>query len=239
MIDSPRVSIITSVYKCSDFLFEFFLDVKRQSIFTECELLIIDANEDVDNEDYKIISQFLSLPNIKYKHVGKCSVYEAWNIGVKLAKSEIVTNWNTDDRRKWNSLGYQVEYLENNKDVDLCYGELKVSNIKNETFEYCNSNQYWPTYEGTLENQLLHNSPHCLPVWRKDIHDRFGMFNESYFSAADYDMWFRILKGGGKMKKLKEEVGLYYANPNSISRKSSTYDKAVQEVVSVREIYNT
>lgn len=237
MIDSPRVSIITSVYKCSDFLFEFFLDVKRQSIFTECELLIIDANEDVDNEDYKIISQFLSLPNIKYKHVGKCSVYEAWNIGIKLAKSEILTNWNTDDRRKWNSLGYQVEYLENNKEVDLCYGLLKISNCKNELFEDCNTGKVWASLDGNLENQLKHNSPHCMPVWRKDVHDKFGMFDESYFSASDYDMWFRILKGGGNLKKLDKLVGVYYENQKSISRNRKTLEKAMDEVRSVVEKY--
>lgn len=238
MIDSSRVSVITSVFKASEFLFDFFLDLKRQSIFPECEVLILDANEDVDNEDYKIISQFSSLPNIKYKHVGKCSVYEAWNKAVKLSKAPIITNWNVDDRRSVSSLEYQVNYLEKNKDVDLCYGTLKISNKKNEIFEDCKSNRFWPTYEGTLENQLKHNSPHCLPVWRKDVHDRFGMFDESYFSASDYDMWFRILQGGGNLKKLDETVGVYYENSKSISRNSKTLEKALKEVFSLRKKYS-
>ena len=238
MINSPRVSIITSIYKASEFLFDFLLDVKRQSIFPNSEVLILDANEDQDNEDFKIISKFEGIPNFKYTHIGKCSVYEAWNKGVELARSPIITNWNVDDRRCVSSLEHQVNFLENNKNIDLCYGQLKISNTKNETFEDCNSNRFWPTLEGTLENQLRHNSPHCLPVWRKDVHDRFGMFDESYFSASDYDMWFRILKGGGNLKKLDEVVGVYYENSKSISRNRKTIDEALNEVFSLRKKYS-
>ena len=77
-----------------------------------------------------------------------------------------------------------------------------------------------------------------MPVWRKDVHDRFGMFDESYFSASDYDMWFRILKGEGKLKKLDRLVGIYYENPKSISRNIKTLEKALNEVVSVRKKYS-
>lgn len=234
---SPRVSVITSVYNSSEFLFDFFIDLKKQSIFSECEVLILDANISPESEDSKIISKFSDLPNIKYNYIGECSVYEAWNKGIRLSQAPIVTNWNTDDRRKWNSLEYQVDFLEQNEDIDLCYGVLKISNTKNESFEDCKTNKLWATLEGNIENQLKHNSPHCLPVWRKNIHERFGFFNESYFSASDYDMWFRILKGGGKIQKLDEIVGVYYENPNSISRNRSTYQKAIKEVQLIKNLY--
>lgn len=237
MSTSPRLSVLVSVYKCSDFLTEFFLDIQKQTIFSEVEFLILDANEQKDSEDFQVISQFLHLQNLKYFHIGKCSLYEAWNKGIKLSKSNFITNWNTDDRRKSDSLEYQVQYLELNKDVDLCYGDLKISYTKNENFEDCNTNKFWPTFEGTLENQLRHNSPHCMPVWRKDVHERFGLFDESYFCASDYDMWFRILIGGGKMRKINKLVGLYYANPNSISMNKENHAKAVEEVVKVRNTY--
>ena len=237
MPDSPRVSIITSVYNSSEFLFDFFLDLKKQSIFSECEVLILDANKNKASEDLNIINKFLDLPNIKYFYIGQCSVYEAWNKGIQIAKAPIITNRNTDDRRKWNSLEYQVKFLEDNNDIDLCYGSLKVSNTKNEDFENCKTNRLWTTLEGTIENQLKHNSPHCLPVWRKSVHDKFGLFDEYYFSAADYDMWFRILKGGGKIQKLYELVCVYYENPNSISRNRSTYEKAIKEVQLVKSFY--
>lgn len=231
----PRVSVLTSIFKASDFLFDFLVDAKRQSIFTESEFLLLDANE--DDNDYEIIRQFLDYKNFKYIKIGKCSIYEAWNKGIELSSSKILTNWNVDDRRSYDSLEFQVKFLEENENVDVCYGPVLISEKPNEIFEFCDSKRIWPVFDGTLENQLKHNSPHCLPVWRKSIHDRFGMFDTNYFSAGDYDMWFRVLKNGGTLSKLDKIVGLYYENPVSISRNSKTIEKALYEVSSIHEKY--
>tara|TARA_R110001632_G_scaffold60003_2_gene145773 strand:+ start:265 stop:975 length:711 start_codon:yes stop_codon:yes gene_type:complete len=234
----PKVSIITSIFKASDFLFDFLTDVKRQSIFPDIEVLLLDANPDGYKDDKEIIKPFLHLKQFKYYKINQCNVYEAWNQGIDLASSDIISNWNTDDRRKVNSLKTQVDFLNKNTDVDVCYGPVLLSNEPNEIFEFCQSQSSWPVLDGTLENQLKHNSPHCLPVWRKSIHERFGLFDSSYFSAADYDMWFRVLKGGGKLGKIDELIGLYYENPNSISRNKNNYDKAFKEVQQITAKYS-
>lgn len=231
----PRVTVLASIYKSSEFLFNFLLDIKKQNILSQMEILFLDANP--DDSDLEIIKPFLYYSNFKHIKVENSTVYEAWNRGVKLANSDIITNWNCDDRRAYGSLEKQVKFLEDNKDIDVCYGNLKISNKANESFSDCKSNRYWPVLEGTLENQLKHNSPHCLPVWRKSIHERFGMFNTKYFSAADYDMWFRVLEGGGKLGKMDEVVGLYYENPTSISRNKKTLSRAISEVNEVRSKY--
>jgi hypothetical protein len=231
-----RASIITSIYNSSEFLYHFLIDAKRQTIFNDCEFLLLDCNVDNDN-DYEIIKPFLSFDNFKYHKLDKCGVYEAWNQGIDLSSSNILTNWNTDDRRAFNSLEKQVVFMEANQDCDVCYGPTLISEVANEVFEFCTSTIYYPALEGTLENQLAHNSPHCLPVWRKSIHERFGKFDTKYFSAADYDMWFRILKGGGKISALKEYVGVYYKNPIGISSNKRTLEKAMNEVLEIRKKY--
>lgn len=234
----PKVSIITSIYKGRDFLFDFLLDVKRQSIFPDLEVLLLDANEDGDDADYKTIKPFLPLSPFKYHKIGKCNVYKAWNLGIDLSTSDYLSNWNIDDRRSVRSLKTQSEFLDDNLDIDVCYGSLKLGFKPNENFEFCSSTKVWQALDGTKENLLIHNSPHALPMWRKSIHNRFGKFNSSYFSAADYDMWFRVLKGGGKLGKIDDLLGVYYENPNSISRKKETLEKAANEVMEVRQKYS-
>jgi hypothetical protein len=233
---SYRVSVITSIYKSEKFLFDWFLDIKRQSIFSEAEFILLDCND--DDADLATIESFLPSSNIKYHKLGFCSVYEAWNKGIELSSSNLLTNWNTDDRRSISSLSKQVSFLEQNDDVDVCYGPTIISNIPNELFEHCSSEFMFPSLEGSLENLLEHNSPHCLPVWRKSIHERFGLFDTSYFSAADYDMWFRVLKGGGKIAPIEEVVGLYYENPNGVSTNSKSLDRALEEVFNIRDKYS-
>jgi hypothetical protein len=232
---SYRVSVITSIYRSQKFLFDWFLDIKRQSIFPECEFILLDCNN--DDFDFSIIEKFLPSANIKYHKLGYCSVYEAWNKGVELSSSNLLTNWNTDDRRSSDSLSKQVLFLENNADVDVCYGPTLITNVPNEIFEFCQSDLIHPVLESSIENLLKHNSPHCLPMWRKSIHDRFGLFDTSYFSASDYDMWLRVLFGGGKMHPIEDIVGLYYRNPSGISSSSSSLDRALKEVFSIRKKY--
>jgi len=230
-----RVSVIVSIFKAGKFIDHFLQDIKRQSIFHECEFLLLDAGSP-DNETLSI-EPYLSFNNIRHVNIGNCSVYEAWNKGVELSTSDLLTNWNTDDRRSYNSLQKQVEFLESNLDSDVCYGQTIITHKENEFFEFCQSKEIYPALDGTLENQLIHNSPHCLPVWRKSIHDKFGLFDISYFSGADYDMWFRVLKGGGKLSKMDITSGLYYRNPLGISSNQDTLRKAVDEVILIRNKY--
>jgi len=233
----PRVSVIVSIFKSKDFLFDLLKDIQRQTIFPEAEILLIDCNDESYKEDFEILSPFLSIKNFIYYKIDPCNVYHAWNIGVDCSTAPLLTNWNTDDRRAYNSLQYQVEYMEKNLDCDVCYGPTLISYIPNEIFEYCQSKEVFCALEGTLENQLQHNSPHCLPVWRKSIHERFGKFDENYFSAADYDMWFKVLKGGGSLQNLEKLIGVYYRNPIGISSSNNSFSKALDEVKQLREKY--
>lgn len=230
-----RVSVITSIFKGGKFIDHFLQDITKQTIFGECEFLLLDANSS-DNE-FESIKEYLNFPNIKYINIGNCSIYEAWNKGIELSSSELLTNWNLDDRRCRHSLKSQVEFLESNLYSDVCYGHTLISYNENESFENCRSMEIYPALDGTIENQLIHNSPHCLPVWRKSIHNRFGAFDTSYFSGSDYDMWFRVLKGGGVLSKLDIITGLYYRNPNGISSNQQNLRKAIEEVFQIREKY--
>lgn len=234
-MNKPRVSIITSIYKSSKFLFDFLLDVKRQSMFMDCEVLLLDANE--DNFDYKIIEPFLDIKNFKYLKINKCTVYEAWNIGIDISSSDILTNWNTDDRRSYNSLEKQVEFLENNHEYDGCYGPTIISEIENEIFENCKSKNIFHALEFNLENQLSHNSPHCMPVWRKSIHNICGKFDASYKSSGDYDMWMRVLKNNIKFKNIEEIVGIYYSNPLGLSTNPKFRQEVLQEELKIKNNY--
>jgi len=76
-----------------------------------------------------------------------------------------------------------------------------------------------------------------MPIWRRDLHDRFGYFNEKYMTASDTDMWLRACKGGAKMQFVNEVVGLYYENPNGISTNKEKLQELILEVNKVRDLY--
>lgn len=233
-----KLSIITSVFKAERFMRHFLSDVARQTMFSDCELILLNANSP-ENEE-KIIEEFASVypENTKYIKLDKTyNIYETWNKGVDAAKADILTNWNVDDRRFFNSLYLQYSEFEKDKDVDVVYGPTLTTYVENENPENCLSKEGFGCFEATMESMLVNNSPHCLPMWRKSVHDRFGYFDAKYPIAGDYEMWLRALKCGAKFKMISSLIGTYYRNPIGASSNPLTINKAMEEIAEIREQY--
>ena len=233
----PKVSLITSLYKAESFLEGFLKDVINQTIFNECELILLNANSPENERD--IIDPYLKEhDNIVYKELEEDpGVYAVWNIGVKMSQASLLTNANGDDRRHPLYLEKHQETLEANPDIDLVYANVLMTCQPNETLA---SNTTISTYEFpeySFLNLIKYNMPHCCPMWRKSLHDRYGYFKEDMVSAADFDMWLRAASDGSEFKKIDEILSLYYKNPCGVSTKSETLKQAVAEVVALREEY--
>jgi len=233
-----RVSIITSIFKCESFIQHFLEDVSRQTIFPDCELLLLNADSPENEEKYCLEFQRCFPNNVKYKKLDKrYTIYETWNMGADLGKADLLTNWNTDDRRVFDSLETQAEAMEADPSIDVCYGPTLTTYAPNENVEYCKAKDGFGCYEATLPLMLINNSPHCLPMWRKDLHSRFGYFDVKYPVAADYDLWLRALVGGAKLQMINKLIGSYYRNPTGNSSDPRNLEKALKEISEIRERY--
>ncbi len=223
MLQSPRLTIIVSIYNAEKFIRGFMDNLMEQTVLVDCQVLLLDA-QSTDNTA-SIIAEY-NHSSLEYVLLqDRLSIYETWNKGVALSKAPILTNWNADDRRKFDSLESQLLFLENNPSSDVCYGYTAWSYRANEKFEDANIYDLYPCYEVTAQSMMENNSPHCMPMWRKSLHDRFGLFNLEYPTAADFDFWMRCLEGGAKFSKLFETVGLYYFNPQGLSTNSQTSNR--------------
>ena len=66
------------------------------------------------------------------------------------------------------------------------------------------------------------NIPHCTPIWKREMHTKFGYFNEEDNGPyADYEFWLRILKNKARFYLIKEPMIIYYENQNSHNRRNS------------------
>lgn len=231
-----ELTVITSVFNSETFLDHFFKDIKRQTIFQDCEFLMLDANS-TDNSRRMILEQCLKHKNIHYCPAGDRNIYATWNLGVRLSNSEFLTNWNTDDRRLPNSLERQISILKEHTDCDLSYGRTLWVDMPNVNVEDCDPNNETPCFPATIASMMRFNSPHCLPVWRKSLHNEIGLFDDRFFSAGDYEMWMRALTLDYQFIMLDEVVGAYYRNPKGISSNPDNLDRAVAEVMEIRKLY--
>jgi glycosyltransferase involved in cell wall biosynthesis len=237
----PKISIITSVYDGDDYIDGFMEDITRQSIFKEkCELILINANSPGNEED--VINKYIKKypDNIVYRRLEEDpGIYAVWNMGVEISTGEYLTNANLDDRKSPDSLEYHAKTLCVNDDVDLVYADCYVTDTPNQKFE--DNDPSWRqlrpfAYTGK-ETLLKSNSPHNNPMWRKTLHDKYGIFNNEYFSAGDWEMWLRAAFAGSKFLCLNKILGLYYVNPTGISTNKETEKKKQKEEFSIFKTY--
>lgn len=228
-IKKPRVSIITSVYNGDEFIAGFLSDIVGQTIFKECELIIINANSPGNEEP--IIKYFCQhYPNIIYERLSfDPGLYGVWNYIIKKAHADLITNANIDDRRNPESLEMHARALEEDHSVDVVYSNIYLTHGANETFE--KNSRYARLNPGEFCPKRMGKClPGPQPMWRRSLHEKFGFFDESFLSAGDLEFWNRLTSQGVRFKKTPGESGLFYQNPHGLSTDPDSF-KAKQRAI--------
>mgnify|MGYP003121220334 CR=1 FL=1 len=238
--DLPKISLITSVYDGDEYIRPFLEDITKQTIFEDkCELILINANSPGNEEE--VIQEYLEKypDNIVYKRLDKDpGIYGVWNKAVGMASGEYLSNANLDDRKAPNSLERHARELYTNDDVDLVYADMIITDKPNETFEMNSSGgRKYNFPDFSLDNLRMTNMPHASPMWRKNYHDKYGLFDHEFRSAGDWEMWLRGASQGSKFKKINTILGLYYYNPTGISTNPENFSWKKEEEMKVFKKY--
>ena len=213
------VGVIVSLYRSEAFLPYFLESLKRQTIFTESQIYL--GAVQASDFELNLLNQFSSENSNVILEVFdyRAGIYEVWNHGVRQTTSQFLTNMNVDDLRRNDSLELQAQFLKTHKSIDVAYQDVYVS------FE---ANAEWALIEGVgLSTSLPHvslpmmnlgfNPPHNAPMWRRRVHDEVGLFDETFRSAGDFDLWVKAFIKGCKFLKMGEIHSSYYFNPEGIS----------------------
>lgn len=214
-IINPRVSIITSVFNGDEFIEGFMEDITHQTIFEQCELIIINANSPGIKEESIIFEYMKKFSNIIYVKLAEDpGLYSVWNLGIKLSRGIYLTNANVDDRLSVDSLERHAHALDKYPDVAMVYSDFYISNNANETFNQITSKKIFFLPEPN-KNCLCKAGNH--PMWRKSLHKNCGLFNGKYKGLGDWDMWIRFALQGAVFMKLPVLTGVWYHNPKGLS----------------------
>jgi glycosyltransferase involved in cell wall biosynthesis len=232
-----KVSSYCSFYNGEKFIKDYISDLLGQSFFENTEFIFLDCNSQ-QNEKQIILPLADEFKNIKYFKLSKDpGLYASWNIAVKKCSAPIITNWNIDDRKNKESVEILFNALNKDESLDLVYGYTYISQKPNEKYTDNSFDQIYPCEQYSLKGLIQNNSPHCMPMWRKRIHEKYGYFNENYKVASDADMWLRCAINGAKIKMINHPVGLYYHNPDGASTNPKKLKESIQEVSEMRKKY--
>lgn len=207
-----KVSLLISAYKAERFIEQKLDNLAEivthiQPIFiclkgsTTHELIL----EQVRSYHEKWVNPVLMVTNVIPP------LYEAWNYCLSRATAGYVSSSNTDDLVSPWAYDYLLSGIGNN---DFCYGQMTV-------VDQVSGRQVQTDIRKTSIMEMAYG---CyfgpFPIWRIDLHTRFGLFDESYQSAGDYEFFVRCMFGGAKVTYILQNVGTFLKRPDAISSPS-------------------
>lgn len=204
-------------------------DLVSQTVADRLEIVIVDAASPEYEE--KIIREFQQIhPNILYiRTPRRIGIYAAWNLAIRNASAPYVTPFSTNDRL--NSIAYEqlAVALDTNPDVMLVYGDTYLTATPHQTFDrHDRVGEYrWPPY--CYEFLVAANGVGPHPMWRRELHDAIGYFDERYVALGDQEFWLRI---GERFRMLHVPVvtGLYWESAEGISYQRQIADAEFRQI---------
>ena len=182
-----KVSIITVVYNNEDTIKDAIESVLNQT-YKNIEYIIIDGvSTDGTVEVIKSYGDKID----KFISEKDNGIYDAMNKGIKLASGDIVGILNSDDFYANNNIIEKVVKEFEDKKVDSVYGDLVYVNAK-DTNKIV---RYWKSkpYKKGLFTKGWHPA-HPTFFVKKEIYDKYGIFNLDFKIAADYELMLRFLE---------------------------------------------
>lgn len=223
-----KVSAIVSAYKAEKFMAACMEDLLNQ---TETSMQIVVVAK-AESQEARIAFEYAGKTNKEVAVVltpDVPTVYQAWNLGLDVAKGRYITNANTDDRHAPWAYRTMAEVLDGRPDIDLVYHNDFI------TWQEMTFDQFVEKYKGTelatqrevgqpgafvwpeYSRQGLSNGcyigPH--PMWRASLHQTYGQFLGTMRSAGDYEFWLRVSREANFLH-LPFVLGLYRGRTDGI-----------------------
>ncbi len=189
-----KISIITVCYNSEETIKDTLESVLAQT-YTNYEYLIVDG-ESKDNT-ISIVKEYEKKFKGKLKWISErdSGLYNAMNKGIKLATGDVIGIINSDDILAHNKVFERV--AESIVDYDGVYSNLLMldENLK-KAYRLFNSKN--------VSKKFGWQMPHPTLYIKKELYEKYGLFNEDFRIAADLDFMYRIIKQDTKLKYVND-----------------------------------
>jgi glycosyltransferase len=142
-------------------------------------------------------------------------IYDAMNKGLRMARGDVIGILNSDDYYASKDVLTRVAKVFERSDVDSCYGDLVYvdRHHPDKIVRYWQSGEYSPDlfYKGWMP-------PHPTFFTRRDVYAKYGNFDLSLGSSADYEIMLRFLLKKGISSTYIPKTLVYMRSGGASSR---------------------
>jgi len=208
---SVRISVITSLYNCTKYLQGYFDAVDKIENKTECEFILL--HNAPQKEELEIIEQKINgKPWFRHIIINKREgLYFTWNRGIQLSQGTYCAVWNVDDIRFPDSLFLQAKNLEENPNSGLVIGDIYGTDTYGKGSDRYYNNEHIIKNQNELYRSCIIT---CFPMWKREIHEAIGFFDEQFICAGDFDFQIRVARRY-EVEYVNKPLGIYLENTRS------------------------
>jgi glycosyltransferase involved in cell wall biosynthesis len=193
-----KVSVITAVFNRADTIGHAILSVRSQT-YGDVEHIIQDGNS--TDGTVQVIEQFAN-SRTQLVSTYDAGIYDAINRGIDRSSGDIIGLMHSDDFFAHVSVLEMVADAFSDPNVDGVYGDLQyvASNDPTRVIRHWRSERYkpWMLRYGWMP-------PHPTLYLRREVFERWGLYDTNFRIASDYDAMLRYLvKGQIKLAYIPE-----------------------------------
>lgn len=180
----PRVTVVIPTYNQAHFVTEAINSVLNQT-FQDFEIIVVDDGSTANTKE--ALKKFAG--KIEYIYQENRGNAVARNTGIQNTKGEFIAFLDHDDSWLPDKLSIQMDAFSKNNGVGLVYTDCVAYDEEKELPK--GDRDY---YSGWVFKHLFRRF-FALPsgvVCKKECFDKCGLFDESFPTSNDYDMWLRI-----------------------------------------------
>lgn len=195
MSNHPLVSVVIPTYGRSDLLVRAIDSVLDQT-YDNIEIIVVDDNNS-DSEHRKhtenVVKAYMANHELIYiKHEKNTGGSAARNTGILVSKGEYVALLDDDDEWFSEKIEKQISYFETlDNDVGVIYCSYILK-------EYDRDKEYRRSEKGDLRKELLmlqfDPGASSTLVFRKDVLEKIGYFDESFEHHQDLEILIRLCR---------------------------------------------
>jgi len=227
----PEITVIMPVHNSMPYLQSAIDSILQQTSIEKIKIFILNDHSTDNSIDF---IKSLNNPKIKIFNPSGSGIVEMLNTGLENVDTEFIARMDSDDISLPNRLEKQLKVLIENKEIGLVGTRgfyIGEKGIDKKIPIRCPSN-----HEDIIKSMLKRRYAiiHPTILFRKELIDSVGLYNQDYFPSEDYELFFRI---GQKYRfaNLPEYQYLVRIRKNSIT--SNSIENSMEKYEKARRNY--
>ena len=218
-MNRKKVSLILTTYNCKENLLKTLKSIEEQD-YPNIEVCIADSCS--TDGTLEVIKQYAktSKNRVVYKSEKDSGIYDGINKSIQMSTGDYLEIMN-DEYTCMDAISKLVEAIEKADAVagahaDLVYKEGDVVR------------RYWKMGNGSLYSGWMPGHPSLL--LKREIYEKYGLYNTSYICSADYEFMIRFLKDGNKLAYVPETlISMFYGGTSTST--AASYTTSIKEAL--------